>query len=1496
MKKRILAWLLTLLMVLSLTAPIGSARAEEGQNPDGQVEESQGDETLNEGEEGGEDPGEEYPDGEDPFEDDDPFGIKEDEIPDEEEPLLWEEAFPDPVFRKFVAWKVHSDGVGEITDAEFQEMRAAEFVNISTTYCSEEALPYAPVQPDEKIQTMAGIEYFPNITSLECSGRGVEELDVRYNRHLQFLKCVDNSIQELDLSLNSDLVYVYCYGNDGITIDLGVNTPLVKGYAEYLCWNIGVDEDGYCHSRITRDDGVGSLVYSPENTTIIYNEELFYELRDEAMGILMDPAEMFPDENFRKVVLWSYDSDHDGKINASELAYISEYDLGLDVSKNAFSDWDNKPIEDTDLIKDLTGIEYFENAVSLDCSGRGVETLDISDNRALVYLFASDNAISELDLSNNLALRTVRCENNENLTINLGSNAVLIQCYANFLNDGGQADEEGVCAGYIWEDYSAVAELQFSEGTVINCDPVLLAEYLRDPWDDIWYYLVSEYDEDESGKLSEEEIQKITELTIHSYWYFEPTTLDGIERFTELQSLTIEGKYLEEIDLSKNVKLEKLDLNGITGATELDLSGLSAITELSLVNCEFSSINISGLTALQKLYINEDEATLEGIEGLDTAVSLTELVLMNTAIESLDVSELTALEKMTVFGSASLQTITGLENADNLVELEASRSGLISLDVSGMESLETLKCFECESMASLNIGANSIKTLVFGANGLSEVTGWDQITNVVYLDCRSNPLQSIDVSGYTNLEYLLCSGCGLSELNVASNTKLKYLQCQNNKINTLDISNNPDLFYLECYKNEITSLDIQSNPALLSAARGVRIEELYDESPVIVYEGGAGGIDYFNEWGIEAKTLSIDASVELVQGNNELSEEELADRAKFPDPKFYLHVLLVADANYNGVLDSAEWEIIANTKSLYPQNLGIKSLEGLQYFEGLEELGCDGNEITELDLSQNPNLKSVTCTDNLITELDVTGHNVLIRAVWVGPVPYSSEFVGLDGQSVIKEKIQYNVLKDYGWGPDFFFAICCDPEVNVYFDSSFEPDILQQFPDPVFREYVLYTYDNDGNLILDTEELEAIADAEKMDVRGLGIENMTGLGYFTGLTELDCSLNYLTALDISNNTLLATLFCYGNFFDTLDISNNPELVALIDNGHSEYDEEDYIREELYTSIPGYVPVVAYYFSDDSHSLIVDRFTDLVDGVTRPKFKDVGMNLSNVIGLRFRVNIPEELVKENVEMNFSDENGTLLGFSSIGEAEYEGEGNYIFTFYLNPLQFSDVITADLSYDDYNKIITCNYSAEQYCDELMAVPENYANTELRNLVEALRMYAVCNTAATWSDTTGHVGTYLKEGQTYWGEYTDAEMIASVLEGLGDEAGMQVDVGTTELSDVMISLTLKEDTTINLYVRPGAPSITAFVGSFKIVNGLDYFVFRGENKGPAALGEATVFEIQTTAGTATVTASPMSYVASYLNAFGQNESKIDNCRAMIALYQYYRAAQAYNNALKN
>jgi uncharacterized protein YjdB/Leucine-rich repeat (LRR) protein len=48
----------------------------------------------------------------------------------------------------------------------------------------------------------------------------------------------------------------------------------------------------------------------------------------------------------------------------------------------------------------------------------------------------------------------------------------------------------------------------------------------------------------------------------------------------------------------------------------------------------------------------------------------------------------------------------------------------------------------------------------------------------------------------------------------------------------------------------------------------------------------------------------------------------------------------------------------------------------------------------------------------------------------------------------------------------------------------------------------------------------------------------------TMLTYLDCSNNQLTALDVSQNTALTNLFCYGNLLPTLNVSKNTALKIL----------------------------------------------------------------------------------------------------------------------------------------------------------------------------------------------------------------------------------------------------------------------------------------------------------------------------------------------------------------
>ena len=58
------------------------------------------------------------------------------------------------------------------------------------------------------------------------------------------------------------------------------------------------------------------------------------------------------------------------------------------------------------------------------------------------------------------------------------------------------------------------------------------------------------------------------------------------------------------------------------------------------------------------------------------------------------------------------------------------------------------------------------------------------------------------------------------------------------------------------------------------------------------------------------------------------------------------------------------------------------------------------------------------------------------------------------------------------------------------------------------------------------------------------ISDLTGIEAFTALTYLDCSLNQLTSLDLSQNTALSLLECSNNELTSLDVSQNTALEYL----------------------------------------------------------------------------------------------------------------------------------------------------------------------------------------------------------------------------------------------------------------------------------------------------------------------------------------------------------------
>lgn len=72
------------------------------------------------------------------------------------------------------------------------------------------------------------------------------------------------------------------------------------------------------------------------------------------------------------------------------------------------------------------------------------------------------------------------------------------------------------------------------------------------------------------------------------------------------------------------------------------------------------------------------------------------------------------------------------------------------------------------------------------------------------------------------------------------------------------------------------------------------------------------------------------------------------------------------DKANNEVLSSWEANFV---KTISVASLGIKELQALKYFHGLESLDCRGNELTALNTSESYLLKSLNCENNLLTGL-----------------------------------------------------------------------------------------------------------------------------------------------------------------------------------------------------------------------------------------------------------------------------------------------------------------------------------------------------------------------------------------------------------------------------------------------------------------------------------------------------------------------------------------------
>ena len=109
-------------------------------------------------------------------------------------------------------------------------------------------------------------------------------------------------------------------------------------------------------------------------------------------------------------------------------------------------------------------------------------------------------------------------------------------------------------------------------------------------------------------------------------------------------------------------------------------------------------------------------------------------------------------------------------------------------------------------------------------------------------------------------------------------------------------------------------------------------------------------------------------------------------------------------------------------------------------------------------------------------------------------------------------------------------------------ERAYAEDIdLDNIKDSNFRQYILSNFDKDNDGAISDDEA---ADVTTLDIRNQGIQSLDGIEMFYNLTELNCTGNLITSLDMSGNPKLQSLTCAENEISYLNVSQNPELLNL----------------------------------------------------------------------------------------------------------------------------------------------------------------------------------------------------------------------------------------------------------------------------------------------------------------------------------------------------------------
>ena len=275
---------------------------------------------------------------------------------------------------------------------------------------------------------------------------------------------------------------------------------------------------------------------------------------------------------------------------------------------------------------------------------------------------------------------------------------------------------------------------------------------------------------------------------------------------------------------------------------------------------------------------------------------------------------------------------------------------------------------------------------------IASLQGIEFFTNLNTLICNSNKLTSVNLSNNKQLEWLTIYRNQLNSLNLTSNTRLTHLECWGNTTMTsLNVAGLTQLTELNCSNCNISSLNVSGCTALQTLRvegnnlQGTGAANFLANLPTVT----GGKLYYADERASHDNKPLTNEEIELIRlkGWIPYYYSSSADAFVeypiyvpltadyFPDARFRTAIAQY-DTDGDGIFSIDELNAVTR---LSLSNKNIQSLQGIEYFTKLEQLFCNDNQLTALDVSKNTELRLLDCYNNRISSLDVRWHLNLYR-------------------------------------------------------------------------------------------------------------------------------------------------------------------------------------------------------------------------------------------------------------------------------------------------------------------------------------------------------------------------------------------------------------------------------------------------------------------------------------------------------------------------------------